>query len=139
MPDLFTIKPEPIEDPDEQVIRTEILLGKTLRIGVLGAAAALIAGTLLFLLRERHDISFDEALGRHQTITALTPRALWHGLQAGSARSVIMLGVLLLILTPIVRVATTVLLFLRQRDWIFVACAGFVLTILVLGLVGVGL
>jgi len=139
MPDLFTIKPEPIEDPDEQVIRTEILLGKTLRIGVLGAAAALIAGTLLFLLRERHDISFDEALGRRQAITALTPRALWHGLRAGSARSVIMLGVLLLILTPIVRVATTVLLFLRQRDWIFVACAGFVLIILVLGLVGVGL
>ena len=81
----------------------------------------------------------DQALGRGETITALTPRALWNGLKDGSAQAVIMLGILLLILTPIVRVAMTVLLFFKQRDWIFVACAGFVLTILVLGIVGIGI
>jgi len=138
MPALFTIKPDSVDEPEGHVVRVEILLGKTLRIGVLVAAAVLSFGLVLYLVRERHDISFDQALGRHETIRTLTPRALWDGLKEGSARSVIMLGVLLLILTPIVRVAMTLLLFLRQRDWILFACACFVLMILLLGLFGVG-
>jgi uncharacterized membrane protein len=140
MPEFFTIKPEPLknETPEEHVVRVELLLGKTLRIGVLAAATVLAAGVILFFARERHDVSYSQALGRHEAITALTPRMLWNGLKDGSARSIILLGILLLILTPIVRVAMTLLLFFKTRDWILFACAGFVLAILLLGLLGLG-
>lgn len=138
MPELFTIKPESVQEPEEHVIRVELLLGKTLRIGVLTAAAVLIAGVILFFARERHDVSYSQALGRHEAITALTPRMLWNGLEDGSARVVILLGILLLILTPVVRVAMTLLLFIKTRDWILFACAGFVLAVLLLGLLGLG-
>lgn len=138
MPEFFTVKPESVNEPEEHVVRVELLLGKTLRIGVLSAAAVLIAGVILFFARERDSISYGQALGRHETITALTPRILWDGLTDGSSRSIILLGVLLLILTPIVRVAMTLLLFFKTRDWILFACAGFVLAVLLLGLLGLG-
>ncbi len=51
-------------------------------------------------------------------------------------RAVIQLGVLLLILTPVVRVAFTVLVFLAQRDVKFVAVTVFVLAVLLLSLLG---
>ncbi len=139
MPDLFTVKPEPAERRDDEAVAIEILLGKTLRIGVVIAAVVIGLGVAVFLIRERGDISFDNALGRREAIVKLTPEALWSGLKAGSARSIILLGIFLLILTPIVRVAMTLLLFFRQRDWILAVCAGFVLTILVLGLAGIGI
>ena len=138
MPELFKVEADPVEEPAERVVKVEILLGKTLRIGVFASAGVLVAGVLVYLLRERHGITFDQALGRREAIVALTPRSLWNGLKDGSARSIILLGVLMLILTPVVRVAMTMLLFARQRDWILFACAGFVLIILLLGLAGLG-
>lgn len=47
------------------------------------------------------------------------------------------LGLLLLIRTPVVRVAMTMALFAAQGDWTFVLITGWVLALLVLGLVGV--
>jgi hypothetical protein len=51
-------------------------------------------------------------------------------------RAIIQLGILLLILTPVVRVAFTVLVFLAQRDVKFVAITVFVLAVLLLSLLG---
>lgn len=48
--------------------------------------------------------------------------------------AVISLGVLLLILLPVLRVALTVILFLRERDWVYVAITSFVLAVLLFGL-----
>ena len=136
----FTIKPEPTKEPahEDAFAHIEILLGKVLRIGVLTAASIIILGVILFFAREHGGVSYDQALGKGLTIHSLSPRTIWDGLRHGSSRDVIFLGVLALILTPITRVAMTVWLFLHQRDWIFVACAGFVLVVLVLGLVGIG-
>lgn len=138
MGELFTVKPEMPAHEDERFVSIELLLGKTLRIGVIAAAAIILLGVALFFIRERNAVSYDQALGKHEAIQALSPRVIWHGLKEGSARSIIFLGILVLILTPIMRVAMTIWLFFRQRDWIFVASASFVLIILLLGLVGIG-
>jgi uncharacterized membrane protein len=136
----FTIKPEPAKEPahEDAFAHIEILLGKVLRIGVLMAASIIILGVILFFAREHGDVTYDQALGKGADIHSLSPGTIWNGLRHGSSRDVIFLGVLALILTPITRVAMTVWLFLRQRDWIFVACAGFVLIVLVLGIAGIG-
>lgn len=136
----FTVKPESPNEPahEDAFAHIEILLGKVLRIGVLTSAGIIILGLILFFARERGDVSYDQALGKGLTIHSLSPGTIWDGLRRGSSRDVIFLGVLALILTPITRVAMTVWLFLHQRDWIFVACASFVLIVLVLGIVGIG-
>lgn len=140
MAKVFTVTPEPPQEPahDDAFAHIEILLGKVLRIGVLTAASIIILGLILFFAREHGDVNYDQALGKGVDIHSLSPGTIWDGLRHGSSRDVIFLGVLALILTPITRVAMTVWLFLHQRDWIFVACASFVLVVLLLGIVGIG-
>lgn len=54
----------------------------------------------------------------------------------GDAAAIIQLGVVLLLLTPIARVAATMLLFLRQGDRLLAAIAGVVLLVLALSATG---
>ena len=55
---------------------------------------------------------------------------------SGSSRGIIQLGLLLLIATPIVRVAISLLAFLWRRDFTYVAIALFVLLGLLYSLLG---
>jgi len=49
---------------------------------------------------------------------------------AATAPSIIQLGVLLLIATPVARVFISVIGFARERDWMYVACSLIVLALL---------
>jgi uncharacterized membrane protein len=60
---------------------------------------------------------------------------LLHELVRGDGRAYLTAGLLVLTLVPIGRVVFTFVVFLRQRDWLFVALTGLVLAILSLGIV----
>ena len=58
---------------------------------------------------------------------------------AGKPYAIIGLGMLLLIATPVVRVALSVVFFLVQKDWLYVGITVFVLVVLLASMmVGVG-
>ncbi|MCC6312544.1 MAG: DUF1634 domain-containing protein [Thermomicrobiales bacterium] len=99
-----------------------VLLGLTMALGGQwpGGEVQTVAG---LIAAERHVIS---------------PAAIAAGVAEGRPTAIVRLGVLALILTPISRVAMTVVLFAAQRDWFFVAIALVVLTVLGLGLLGFG-
>ena len=59
---------------------------------------------------------------------------VFKGLQAAEPDAVISLGLLVLVATPIVRVATSIVLFFLQRDFQYVAITTFVLIVLLLAL-----
>jgi uncharacterized membrane protein len=61
-----------------------------------------------------------------------------HGIREGSAEAVVQLGLVLLIATPVARVALTLGAFVLQRDWLYVALTALVLGLLLYGLVGGG-
>ncbi len=107
--------------------------------GVLLSAVILLLGLVLFLVTGR--------TGYHETVTvaSLTATgagsALPHGIGgvlSGAAElrpfAVIELGALVLIATPVVRVAASVLLFAAQRDYVFVAVTMTVLGLLLVSL-----
>lgn len=113
-------------------------LGRVLRAGVAVAAALVLVGLVLsFAESSRDQESLDEALGRRGSIHVVHPGDVLGGLGDGEPSAFIELGLLVLILTPTARVALTLLLFERQRDWTFVALSGVVLVVLVLGLLGI--
>jgi uncharacterized membrane protein len=114
------------------------LIGRTLRIGVVTSAALIILGLLLFFATGKGPQTIDEALGKTGELAQVRPSMIIDGLRDTSPESYIQLGILVLILTPIIRVAMTAWLFARQRDWTFVALATIVLCILLLGLLGIG-
>lgn len=115
-------------------------LGRVLRIGVATAALLVLFGLVLSVADDhgQNRTSLDTALGRHSTVQPLHPADGLHGLRTWKSTAYIELGLFVLILTPIVRVAMTLVIFARQRDRIFVLLSGAVLAILVLGLFGIG-
>ena len=117
----------------------EIWISYVLRIGVLLAASIILVGVGLFVLegpRPGDPTTISGLL--HKETHATSPGTILHGVAAGRPTSLVRLGVLVLILTPIARVTMTVGLFFAERDWIFTLLTMFVLVVLVIGLIGFG-
>jgi uncharacterized membrane protein len=115
---------------DEQV---EQLVGRLLQVGVTISAVVVLAGGILYLVEHGRSPA-DHRVFRSEPTDL---RSLWGiGADAGDLRSrgLIQLGLVLLIATPVARVALTVFAFLRQRDFIFVGVTLLVLTILLYSL-----
>ena len=105
--------------------------------GVLIAGILIGAGLLLLLgSSQPGEPATAAALIEQQTHTTSLD-AIFAGVATGRATSLIRLGVFVLILTPVARVALTLALFLTQRDWIFVGLTALVLVLLLLGVTGV--
>ena len=116
--------------------QAEQLVGRILQIGVLVSALVVSAGGVLYLTQHGH-----EPAGHHEFRGE--PGLCNLGEIGGEAfhlhaRGVIQFGILLLILTPISRVAFTAVVFLAQRDYKFVAITIFVLAILLFSLLAHG-
>jgi uncharacterized membrane protein len=114
-----------------------VWIGRVLLVGVLLAAGTMLAGLGLALAGHGGPTTVDDLLGRGEAPALVRPGAIARGLVDGSATAYIQLGLLALILTPTARVALTLGLFLRQRDWLFAVFATVVLAVLVLGLIGI--
>jgi uncharacterized membrane protein len=116
--------------------RVNQIIGDLLRIGVAIAAVVVLAGGIAYLIghstdtpAERIFVSEPMAL---RSIPAIVRGALsWHSLE------LIQFGLLLLIATPIARVAFSVLAFALQRDRTYVIVTLIVLSLLMFSLVGV--
>ncbi len=117
--------------------RLEQIIADLLRAGVLLSAAVVLAGGICYLARHgREPVDYHSF---HATPEAY--RSLARILAAaahGDCRGVIQLGLVLLIATPIARVALSLVAFWVQRDWTYVVVTSIVLVILLFGLAGSG-
>jgi uncharacterized membrane protein len=108
-------------------------MGLLLRAGVVLACIMMIAGGFLYLLRhgaERESYTvFHGAPATLENIGGVLREA-----RAGSARGIIQLGVLIMIATPVLRVAFAVYGFSRQKQWVFTLISSTVLGLLAFGL-----
>ena len=117
---------------DEQVEGT---IGNLLRLGVLLAGAVVVAGAAVYLVRHGHEAP-DYHVFRGEPTDLTTLRGIWRQTISGRGRGLIQLGLLLLIATPIARVAFSLFAFVRQRDRLYVVVALLVLSVLVYSLLG---
>lgn len=112
----------------------DALLAHVLRAGVLLAAAVVLCGGAVFLARhglERPAYhAFHGEPGDLRSVSGILADAA-----ALRGRGLVQLGLLLLVATPIARVVFSIVGFLRQRDWLYVAITGVVLALLLYGLV----
>ena len=113
----------------------EQVMAKVLRAGVILSAAGVFAGGVHYLIRY-HNMTPDYRIFRGEPadlrhVGEIVQDALsWH------SRGLIQLGLLLLIATPVARVAFSVVAFAAERDWLYVAVTLIVLAILLYSLVG---
>jgi uncharacterized membrane protein len=109
-----------------------------LRAGVLISAAVILVGGMIFFIRGAGP---SDPHSMHQLLNGEYANrasfdALLRGLRRGRGTAYADIGLLLLILTPVIRVAMTFVLFLLQKDWFFTTVTGIVFVILILGVSG---
>jgi len=112
--------------------KMETIMGRLLRTGVFVAAAVVFVGGLLYLKNHSHNVTGYRAFSGSAALRH--PGEMFAGIASGNAASLIQLGVLLLIATPIARVAFAVAGFAMERDRLYVLVSMFVLAALLYGL-----
>ncbi len=116
-------------------LRMEIIVGQLLRTGVVLSAAVVFAGGVLFLIRHGAEAPLYRAFSgeppEYRKVAGIVG-----GARSLSGRAFIQLGLLLLIATPVARVAFSIFGFARERDWLYVAVTLLVLGLLLFSLFG---
>jgi uncharacterized membrane protein len=111
----------------------EIIMGRLLQVGVLLAAAVVLAGGILYLSTRAHERS-NYRVFVAQPVRLRHPAAMLHGIARGDASAVIDLGILLLVATPICRVIFAVIAFALEKDRLYIAVSAIVLAVLLFGM-----
>ncbi len=124
----------PIEATNQEARRRlEMRIGTLLRIGVSTAAAVVMIGGALYLSKHGMDRpAYHTFHGGPSDLRTLP--GIFEGALHFREREVIQFGLVLLIATPIARVAFSVFAFLHERDWLYVGISAFVLVLLLYGL-----
>jgi uncharacterized membrane protein len=108
-------------------------LGNLLRAGVVLAAMVVLAGGAVYLARHGTEQPSLQVF-QSEPSALRTIGGIVKGVGQGRGRAMIQLGLLLLIATPIARVAGAGLIFAGERDWLYTAIAGLVLALLLYSL-----
>ncbi|PSN91341.1 hypothetical protein B9Q03_04480 [Candidatus Marsarchaeota G2 archaeon OSP_D] len=101
------------------------IVSLTLRIGVILSSAFVITGLVLYYLE--HDKSVYNT-SYYSTSTLL------QGLAAGKPEAIILVGVIILIATPVIRVLELGLDFVYKKDKLYVLLSFAVLTVMLIGI-----
>jgi uncharacterized membrane protein len=113
------------------------IIGHLLRAGVILSAVFVLAGGAVYLARHPEPV-IDYRMFQGEPAELRTVSGIVHEAVAFRGRGLIQLGLLILIATPIARVAFSAVVFLYQRDWTYVVVTLIVLGLLVYSLFGSG-
>ncbi len=113
-------------------------ISAVLRIGVTASLVMIAAGTVLSFAQGGAYGAGPPGVARLIGPGGSFPRTLsWFaaGLMRGDGQAVIVAGLLVLVATPVLRVAVSLLAFAREKDRVFCAITGTVLLLLLLSFV----
>lgn len=114
-------------DKDRRLRQAELAISHVLRGGVIVSAAIILLGVVVFYLQM--------AITGHAMLTyphSVPDVAL--GIGRGEPLAIVTLGLLILLLTPILRVAISIIIFALERDWLYTTITLVVLLILLVSL-----
>jgi uncharacterized membrane protein len=115
--------------------RMDEVIGQLLRTGVLLAAAIVIVGAGVYLSRHHVPVTnYRVFQGQPEELRSV--RGIVHGAVHFHGRGLIQFGLLILIATPVARVAFSLFAFLHRRDWTYVVVTTIVLALLLYSLFG---
>jgi uncharacterized membrane protein len=120
---------------NDRVRKVELAISMLLRVGVVASLFIVVFGTALSFvhhpeyMRSRAEL---QRLTRPGAAFPRTPGQVWRGLRELSGQAVVIVGLLLLVATPVMRVAVSILAFVYQKDRVFTIITTIVLILLLL-------
>ncbi|MDD4819725.1 MAG: DUF1634 domain-containing protein [Flavobacteriales bacterium] len=110
----------------------ELFIGKMLRVGVFTACGVAILGGIMYIVQNAGQTvdfqTFSSQMALHSFSDVI------NGVMVLNAVSVIQLGIVILLCTPILRVAFSAVAFLLEKDYLYVGITLVVLFIILLNL-----
>ena len=97
---------------DRRLRQAELIISNVLRGGVVASASVILLGVVWFYLQM--------AITGHATLTyPHSVLGVAQELARGEPLALVALGLLILLLTPILRVAVSIFIFALERDWLY--------------------
>jgi uncharacterized membrane protein len=113
-----------------------VRIGLLLRISIILSSGLILLGIILWAIDDDRVSSVDQALGKNVDSVHVSPSTIYHGILDGTATAYIQLGLLILLLTPTLRVIITGGVFYREKLWMLLGASFIILFVLILGLFG---
>jgi uncharacterized membrane protein len=108
----------------------EMFIGYIMRTGLWISVIIVSIGGMLYLLQNgQHVVHYDTLQHDPRVVTSMS--GILREAFTFSAEGIIWLGLLILVLTQVVRVALTAMLFFKDKDWIFTGISLIILVILI--------
>ena len=118
--------------------RLQDIIGNLLRGGVLLAAGVTLIGGILYLLHYANALP-DYHIFRGEPADLRSITGVFRNLMALKSRGIIQTGLLILIATPVARVAFSLFAFAIKRDSLYVVVTFIVFSLLIYSIIGGGL
>jgi uncharacterized membrane protein len=116
-----------LEKENEDLKKMELIISRALNIGVTTSAIVVFLGLLMLIITGKSGYS----PGYYPT----TPLLIIKGFLALKPYAVILTGLLLLILTPVFRVAVSIITFLYEKDYTYTFITTLVFIILIISFI----
>lgn len=115
----------------------EIGVSRLLQAGVALAAAFMLTGGILYLGQQGGEgVSYGKFHSVPPGLASIS--GIWRGARLRQPAALMQFGVLIMIATPVLRVAFAAVAFLLERDWLYTGISLVVLTLLIWALRGAG-
>jgi uncharacterized membrane protein len=125
---------------EEKGMDFNIVISNVLKYGVILSTALIVIGTALLLVESPSGFptTVQQLISSNYGKPTLNIALLFGSVSAGSPVFFIQLGLLVLLATPVARVAASTLLFAAEKDRLYVAITLFVLVVLLLSIFVIG-
>ncbi len=112
----------------------EQIMGNLLRIGVILAAVVASAGGIMYLVLHGSEVQPSYAIFKGVSDRYTSLPAVLRGVKELNSYSIMQLGILILIATPIMRILFSIFSFFREKDYLYVVISAIVLLIIAFSL-----
>jgi uncharacterized membrane protein len=123
------------EARDGQLERVELVISVLLRVGVVVSLLVVVVGTVVSFVHHPAYLYSATDLGYLTKPGGAVPHTIGEvlaGVRAGRGQAIVVAGLLLLVATPVLRVAVAIGAFVVQRDRVFALITAAVLALLLL-------
>jgi uncharacterized membrane protein len=111
----------------------EQIMGSLLRYGVLASMVVVFTGAVLYLLQHGQEPpSYRQFHGEPKRLIEI--KQVWQTALQGRGRSIIQLGLFILIATPIARIVFSVIGYVLEKDYLFILITLVVLSVILYSL-----
>ena len=131
----MSVREKKSKTSDEPVGHFELVISELLRLGVTLSLATILVGLGLMFAHHPDYLRSSADLARLTSPGAALPHSLRdviEGVRVWRGQAVVALGLIMLILTPILRVAVSIVAFAIERDRVFIAVTSAVLAVLLI-------